>query len=419
MLSKAIKTEIITIGDELLLGQTIDTNSAWLGKKLGEYGFTINYKSTLSDNEQDILMALSLAQSRADIVILTGGLGPTKDDITKHTLCKYFHCGYRTDEAVIGHLEDIFAQRGRQLLETNIIQAQLPAACETLFNRVGTAPGMWFENEQGVVISMPGVPNEVYTITEESLLPKLLDKFQLPAVLHKTLVTVMIAESLLSKRLESYELSLPEGIKLAYLPTFNTVKLRLTRTDSTVSETTFNQYFNDLLKELGSDVFCLGDQDPGQAISKFLIDNNITFSTAESCTGGYIAHKLMQEPGISTVFPGSLVSYSNEIKIKELGVQEECINNYGAVSEIVAEQMAKGICRKMGVSLGISTTGIAGPGGGTKEKPVGLVYIGICYNDDVLVKKFRMIGNREQIIHRTANAAYSLIKQILQVEVLP
>ena len=419
MSSKAIKTEIITIGDELLLGQTIDTNSAWLGKKLGEYGFTINYKSTLSDNEQDILMALSLAQSRADIVILTGGLGPTKDDITKHTLCKYFHCGYRTDEAVIGHLEDIFAQRGRQLLETNIVQAQLPAACETLFNRVGTAPGMWFENEQGVVISMPGVPNEVYTITEESVLPKLVDKFQLPAVLHKTLVTVMIAESLLSKRLESYELSLPEGIKLAYLPTFNTVKLRLTRTDSTVSETTFNQYFNDLLKELGSDVFCLGDQDPGQAISKFLIDNNITFSTAESCTGGYIAHKLMQEPGISTVFPGSLVSYSNEIKIKELGVQEECINNYGAVSEIVAEQMAKGICRKMGVSLGISTTGIAGPGGGTKEKPVGLVYIGICYNDDVLVKKFRMIGNREQIIHRTANAAYSLIKQILQVEVLP
>lgn len=286
MSNKAIKTEIITIGDELLLGQTIDTNSAWLGKRLGEYGFTINYKSTLSDNEQDILMALSLAQSRADIVILTGGLGPTKDDITKHTLCKYFHCGYRTDEAVIGHLEDIFAQRGRQLLETNIIQAQLPAACETLFNRVGTAPGMWFENEQGVVISMPGVPNEVYTITEESLLPKLLDKFQLPAVLHKTLVTVMIAESLLSKRLESYELSLPEGIKLAYLPTFNTVKLRLTRTDSTVSETTFNQYFNDLLKELGSDVFCLGDQDPGQAISKFLIDNNITFSTAESCTGG-------------------------------------------------------------------------------------------------------------------------------------
>ncbi len=419
MSSKAIKTEIITIGDELLLGQTIDTNSAWLGKKLGEYGFTINYKSTLSDNEQDILMALSLAQSRADIVILTGGLGPTKDDITKHTLCKYFHCGYRTDEAVIGHLEDIFAQRGRQLLETNIVQAQLPADCETLFNRVGTAPGMWFENEQGVVISMPGVPNEVYTITEESLLTKLLDKFQLPAVLHKTLVTVMIAESLLSKRLESYELSLPEGIKLAYLPTFNTVKLRLTRTDSTVSETTFNQYFNDLLKELGSDVFCLGDQDPGQAISKFLLDNNITFSTAESCTGGYIAHKLMQEPGISTVFPGSLVSYSNEIKIKELGVKEECIKNYGAVSEIVAEQMAKGICRKMGVSLGISTTGIAGPGGGTKEKPVGLVYIGICYNDDVLVKKFRMIGNREQIIHRTANAAYSLIKQILQVEVLP
>ncbi len=419
MLSKAIKTEIITIGDELLLGQTIDTNSAWLGKKLGEYGFTVNYKSTISDNQQDILSALSLAQQRADIVLLTGGLGPTKDDITKHSLCNYFHCGYRTDEAVIKHLEDIFAQRGRQLLETNIIQAQLPDVCETLFNRVGTAPGMWFENEQGVVISLPGVPNEVYTITEESLLPKLINKFQLPQVLHKTLVTVMIAESLLSKRLESFESSLPEGIKLAYLPTFNTVKLRLTRTDSSLSESTFYQYFNDLLNELGSDVFCLGDQDPAQAISKYLITHGISFSTAESCTGGYIAHKLMQEPGISSVFPGSLVSYSNEIKIKELGVHEENIVNDGAVSEPVAEEMARGICRKMGVTLGIATTGIAGPGGGTKEKPVGLVYVGVCFNDAILVKKFRMIGNREQIIQRTANAAFSLIKQILQVEVLP
>ena len=419
MLNKTIKTEIITIGDELLLGQTIDTNSAWLGKKLGEHGFTINYKSTLSDNEQDILSALSLAQSRANVVIITGGLGPTKDDITKHTLCKYFQCGYRTDETVIRHLEDIFAERGRKLLETNIIQAQLPEASETLFNRVGTAPGMWFENEHGVVISMPGVPNEVYTITEESLLPKLLNVFQLPTVLHRTLVTVMIAESLLSKRLESFELSLPEGIKLAYLPTFNTVKLRLTRVDSTLSEITFNQYFDDLLKELGSDVFCLGDQEPAQALSKYLINNSISFSTAESCTGGFIAHKLMQEPGISSVFPGSMVSYSNEIKIRELGVQENSINANGAVSEIVAEEMAKGICRKMGVTLGISTTGIAGPGGGTKEKPVGLVYVGVYFNNDVVVKKFRMIGNREQIIHRTANAAFSLIKQVLQVEVLP
>jgi nicotinamide-nucleotide amidase len=229
----------------------------------------------------------------------------------------------------------------------------------------------------------------------------------------------MIAESLLSKRLESFELSLPEGIKLAYLPTFNTVKLRLTRVDSTLSEITFNQYFDDLLKELGSDVFCLGDQEPAQALSKYLINNSISFSTAESCTGGFIAHKLMQEPGISSVFPGSMVSYSNEIKIRELGVQENSINANGAVSEIVAEEMAKGICRKMGVTLGISTTGIAGPGGGTKEKPVGLVYVGVYFNNDVLVKKFRMIGNREQIIHRTANAAFSLIKQVLQVEVLP
>ncbi len=419
MLHKTLQTEIITIGDELLLGHTIDTNSAWLGKKLGEYGFKIAYKSTISDKEEDILDAVARAQSRCELVILTGGLGPTKDDITKHTLCKYFHCGYRTDSGVLTHLEEIFAKRGRELLETNKIQAELPAACTTLFNRVGTAPGMWFENEQGIVISMPGVPNEVYAITEESLLPMLLDKYQLPPVLFRSLVTVMIAESLLSKRLETFEVSLPEGIKLAYLPTFNTVKLRLTRIDSALPESQFNLCFQQLLEELGSDVFCMNDQDPAQAISRYLLSQGIAFSTAESCTGGYIAHRLMQESGISQIFPGSLVAYANEIKQSELGVDPLAIQQFGAVSEAVAEQMARGICKKFNVELGISTTGIAGPGGGTPEKPVGLVYVGICWKGAVMVKKFRMFGNREQIIHRTANAAFALIKQMLQVEVLP
>ncbi|MFN5889378.1 MAG: CinA family nicotinamide mononucleotide deamidase-related protein [Bacteroidota bacterium] len=419
MVSTAIKTEIITIGDELLLGQTIDTNSAWIGKKLGEHGFTINYKSTISDKESDILSAISLAQTRSEIVLITGGLGPTKDDITKHTLCKYFNCGYRTDELVIRHLEAIFAQRGKQLLETNLIQAELPAVCETLFNRAGTAPGMWFENEQGIVVSMPGVPNEVYTITEESLLPRLTQKYSLPKVLHKSLVTVMIAESLLSKRLEPYESNLPKGISLAYLPTFNTVKLRLTRTDASITESLFDTSFNNLLQELGSDVFCLNDQDPAQAISKYLLSKGITFSTAESCTGGYIANKLMQEPGISAIFPGSLVAYANEVKVRELGVKEEDLIANGAVSDSVASAMARGICEKFNVKLGISTTGIAGPSGGADEKPVGLVFIGVCYNGEIIVKKHRMIGNREQFTHRTANAAFALIKQILQVEVLP
>jgi nicotinamide-nucleotide amidase len=221
----------------------------------------------------------------------------------------------------------------------------------------------------------------------------------------------MIAESMLSKRLETFEASLPEGIKLAYLPTFNTVKLRLTRIDSALPESQFNLYFQQLLEELGSDVFCMNDQDPAQAISRYLLSQGITFSTAESCTGGYIAHRLMQESGISQIFPGSMVAYANEIKQSELGVDPLAIQQFGAVSEAVAEEMARGICKKFKVELGISTTGIAGPGG--------LVYVGVCWKGAVMVKKFRMFGNREQIIHRTANAAFALIKQMLQVEVLP
>lgn len=415
----SIRTEILTIGDELLLGQTLDTNSAWLGRRLAEIGFRIAYKSTLSDQESDILEALKLAQSRSELVIITGGLGPTKDDITKHTLKKYFQCGDREDEAVLKHLESIFAKRGRELLETNKVQAVLPAACQTLFNSAGTAPGMWFENSKGLVISMPGVPNEVYTITDESLIPKLQEKYQLPVVLYKTLVTVMIAESLLSKRLEHFEESLPPGIALAYLPAFNTVKLRLTRSNPSISEEVFHQHFNKLLSELGSDVFCLDDQDPAKAISKYLITHQIEFSCAESCTGGYIAHRLMQEPGISSVFKGSLVAYANEVKQIELGVMESDLIEFGAVSEPVAAQMAQGICKKFHVPLGIATTGIAGPGGGSDEKPVGLVFIAVAFEQKVLVKKFRMPGNREQIIQRSANAAFALIKQVLQVEVLP
>jgi len=419
MLASTIRTEIITIGDELLLGQTIDTNSAWLGRRLAEIGFRVTNKTAVADSEEEILTSIHVAQSRCKLVIITGGLGPTKDDITKHTLKKYFQCGDRLDESVLEHLEDIFAKRDRELLETNKIQAILPSACQTLFNRAGTAPGMWFENEFGIVVSMPGVPNEVYTITDESLIPKLEQQYNLPRVLYKTVVTVMIAESLLSKRLESYEESLPDGINLAYLPAFNTVKLRLTRSNPELSEAEFIRCFDALLAELGSDVFCLDDQDPAKAISKYLISANIGFSTAESCTGGYIAHRLMQEAGISAIFPGSLVAYANEIKVNELGVSSTDLAIHGAVSEAVALQMAKGICKKFNVPLGIATTGIAGPSGGSEEKPVGLVFIAVVFEDSMLVKKFRMPGNREQIIQRSANAAFALIKQVLQVEVLP
>ncbi len=416
-----MEAEIITIGDELLIGQTIDTNSAYLGRQLGKIGISVTRKTAISDQESDILSAIAESQSRVNILIITGGLGPTKDDITKKTLCKYFDCGYRMDENVVNQLQKMFEKRGRVMLETNLVQASMPEACETLTNEVGTAPGMWFCRNDQVLISLPGVPGEVYHLIENQVIPKLQREFNLPIVEHRTLVTVQKAESLLSRDLESFEASLPENIGLAYLPSFNTVKLRLTQKVKNINDLSIDHYFKLLQQTIAEDVFCLEDIDPALHVSRYLIQKNISFSTAESCTGGWVAHRLMQAPGISAVFPGSIVAYSNEVKATELGVPSHIFDEDGAVSEACSLAMADGVRKKFGVDLGISTTGIAGPGGGTDKKPVGLVYIAVSYKENSMVKKFRLFGNREQIIQRSSNAALWMVKQILDLptEILP
>ena len=416
-----MEAEIITIGDELLIGQTIDTNSAYLGQQLGKIGISVTRKTAISDQESDILSAIAESQSRVNILIITGGLGPTKDDITKKTLCKYFDCGYRMDENVVNQLQKMFEKRGRVMLETNLVQANMPEACETLTNEVGTAPGMWFYRNDQVLISLPGVPGEVYHLIEKQVIPKLQQEFNLPMVEHRTLVTVQKAESLLSRDLESFEASLPENIGLAYLPSFNTVKLRLTQKVENINDLSIDHYFKLLQQTIAEDVFCLEDIDPALHVSRYLIQKNISFSTAESCTGGWVAHRLMQAPGISAVYPGSIVAYSNEVKATELGVPSHIFEEDGAVSEACSLAMADGVRKKFGVDLGISTTGIAGPGGGTDKKPVGLVYIAVSYKENSMVKKFRLFGNREQIIQRSSNAALWMVKQILDLptEILP
>lgn len=416
-----MEAEIITIGDELLIGQTIDTNSAYLGRQLGKIGISVTRKTAISDQESDILSAIAESQSRVNILIITGGLGPTKDDITKKTLCKYFDCGYRMDENVVNQLQKMFEKRGRVMLETNLVQASMPEACETLTNEVGTAPGMWFCRNDQVLISLPGVPGEVYHLIEKQVITKLQREFNLPIVEHRTLVTVQKAESLLSRDLESFEASLPENIGLAYLPSFNTVKLRLTQKVKNINDLSIDHYFKLLQQTIAEDVFCLEDIDPALHVSRYLIQKNISFSTAESCTGGWVAHRLMQAPGISAVFPGSIVAYSNEVKATELGVPSHIFDEDGAVSEACSLAMADGVRKKFGVDLGISTTGIAGPGGGTDKKPVGLVYIAVSYKENSMVKKFRLFGNREQIIQRSSNAALWMVKQILDLptEILP
>ena len=416
-----MEAEIITIGDELLIGQTIDTNSAYLGQQLGKIGISVSRKTAISDQENAILSAIAESQSRVNILIITGGLGPTKDDITKKTLCKYFECGYRMDENVVNQLQKMFEKRGRVMLETNLVQANMPEACETLTNEVGTAPGMWFYRNDQVLISLPGVPGEVYHLIEKQVIPRLQQEFNLPMVEHRTLVTVQKAESLLSRDLESFEASLPENIGLAYLPSFNTVKLRLTQKVENINDLSIDHYFKLLQQTIAEDVFCLEDIDPALHVSRYLIQNNISFSTAESCTGGWVAHRLMQAPGISAVYPGSIVAYSNEVKATELGVPSHIFDEDGAVSEACSLAMADGVRKKFGVDLGISTTGIAGPGGGTDKKPVGLVYIAVSYKENSMVKKFRLFGNREQIIQRSSNAALWMVKQILDLptEILP
>ena len=410
-----MRAEIITIGDELLMGKTIDTNSAWIGQKFMELGISIAKKTAVSDQETEILEALLAAQQQSQILIVTGGLGPTKDDITKKTLCTYFNCELKQDPAVVAHLERMFAERGRKLLSLNLMQADLPETATTLMNEVGTAPGMWLENEKGIVVSLPGVPNEVYHLIENQVIPRLIERFKLQKRLHKTLITLQIPESLLSNRLESFELHLPENLGLAYLPSFNMVKLRLTAKNGDVTESEFNHYFQKLISELGDDIFCIGDQEPTQFIAQYLLKNNISFSTAESCTGGYVANRLMQISGISAVFPGSLIAYANEIKEQELGVPTSVIEEFGALSEPCAGMMASGIRSKMKVQLGISTTGIAGPTGGTDEKPVGLVYVGVDFNGELTVTKLRLFGNREQIIQRTCNAVCWILKKHLNI----
>lgn len=408
-----MNAEIITIGDELLIGQTIDTNSVYLAKKFEEIGIRISRKTAISDEKSDIIEMLQSASQRVDLIIITGGLGPTKDDITKKTMVEYFQCGWRIDQNVINHLAKIFQSRGRQFLEINKVQAELPACCETLHNEVGTAPGMLFNENGKIIISLPGVPNEVEYLIENQAIPRLIKQFNLAKIEHRTLITLMVPESLLSKQLEPFEVSLPENLKLAYLPSFNCVKLRLSASGNIISSAFLDEWFVKLQTAANPNVFCTADITPVSFIANLLLQNNISISTAESCTGGFIANQFVQTPGISNILSGSIIAYSNEIKELELNVPHEILLNFGAVSEETATAMVEGVCVKFKSQLGIATTGIAGPSGGTDNKPVGTIFIAVKYLDQILVQKFRLFGNRIQFMERANNCAMAMVKEIL------
>jgi nicotinamide-nucleotide amidase len=410
--------EIITIGDEILIGQIVDTNSAWMAQQLNAIGVRIKQISSVSDDREHILKALAEAKQRADIILITGGLGPTKDDITKKTLADYFNVGFVENQEALENVISIFAKYNRPLLEVNRQQAQVPANCEVLNNHNGTAPGMWFNHEGKVYVSMPGVPHEMMYMVEQQVIPKIKAAFKLPVIIHKTLLTVGEGESFLAERIADIEESLPAHIKLAYLPKLGQVRLRLSgyADNETVLQAEIDAFAAQLIQRLGSVIAAEEDIALEKAIMNKLEPRGETLSLAESCTGGYLAHLFTQHAGSSAVFLGGAVSYAYSLKESMLGVKHETLMQYGAVSQETATEMLEGALQNFKSTYAIAVTGIAGPGGGTDEKPVGTVWIGVGGKGKMVVRKFTFGNKRKQNIERTAITALGMLNALLTAE---
>jgi nicotinamide-nucleotide amidase len=407
--------EIITIGDEILIGQIVDTNSAWIAQELNKIGIRVKQISSVSDDREHILTALAEAHNRAKIIIITGGLGPTKDDITKKTLAEYFNVGMVDNQETLNNVERIFKKYNRPLLEVNRLQAQVPANCEVVINNNGTAPGMWFNNDGRIYMSMPGVPFEMMYMMEDTVLPKLKATFKLPAIVHKTLLTVGEGESFLATRIEDIEDSLPAHIKLAYLPKLGQVRLRLSGYGENEGSLTaeVNHYAKMLATRVANVLVAEEDIPLEKAILNKMEARGLTLSVAESCTGGYISHLFTQHPGSSSVFFGGTVCYSYELKESVLGVKNETLWQHGAVSEETVREMAEGAILNFKSDYSIAVTGIAGPGGGTPGKPVGTVWIAVASVNKTVAKKFTFGSKRLQNIERSAISALGMLNTLL------
>lgn len=407
-----MNVEIITIGDELLIGQVTDTNSGWMGLELNKAGFWVKYRTAVGDVAADMIEAFDIAKNRADIVLITGGLGPTKDDLTKDVLCKYFNCGLRFDEQAYHDIEELFNARNRTVTEINRQQAYVPEICRTIYNKNGTAPGMWFEVNHKYFVSMPGVPYEMQAMMTEDVIPELKKRFKTPAIVHRTVLTQGIGESFLSELISDFESQLPPFIKLAYLPAIGSVRLRLTgRSEFPNLENIVEKEVEKLLPLIQQYVFGYDEDKIESVIGKLLLDKNKTIATAESCTGGYISHCLTSIPGSSAYFIGSVIAYDNAVKTEVLNVKTESLITYGAVSEQVAIEMAENVKKLMKADYSIATTGIAGPAGGSAEKPVGTVWIAVSGPDFTIAKKFNLGRDRLRIIQAAASTSLNMLRK--------
>ena len=422
MATDKIFASIITIGDELLIGQTIDTNSAWMGQQLNKVGIWVKRRVAVGDVKNEIWNALDEEGRQSDIIFITGGLGPTADDITKPLLCEYFGGSMIVNEEALQNVKTIFEKYiNRPLLPSNLKQAEVPDVCTVIHNKRGTAPGMWFthKNTGKIYISMPGVPNEMKGMMTDDVLPKLPSLFTLPAVVHRTLMTFGIGESFIAERIKDFESALPPHIKLAYLPNYGMVKLRLTATGKTIDAIT--KEVDDLfarLQKFVQDVLVTTDDRPLQeVIGQLLLQNSKTLSTAESCTGGYVAHLITAIPGASAYFKGGVVSYDNSIKHTLLAVNGDTLNTLGAVSNETVRQMAEGARTLMNTDFSIAISGIMGPDGGSEDKPVGTVWIAVAGSKETVAQKFQLRYNRTTNIEITANLALNMLRLALEAQI--
>ena len=416
MKTNSVKVEIITIGDEILIGQIVDTNSAWMSVELNKAGFEIVQITSVHDDAAHIVASLDLALERADVVLFTGGIGPTKDDITKQTLSRYFGMQLVFNDEVYKNIEQVLVNRSRAVNELTRTQAFVPDGCTVIQNRVGTAPVTWFEKNGKVIVSMPGVPNEMKHIMSTEVIPRLSQRYKTPTIIHKNVIVQGYPESALAMKIANWENALPADIHLAYLPNYGIIKLRLSGVseDPLALEFSINQQIAGLTEILADAIVAYDDTPVEEMIGNLLTAKGMTLSTAESCTGGFIAHKITTVPGSSKYFKGSVVSYSNEVKVNVLNVLSDDIQLYGAVSRQVVEQMADNVRRLLKTDYALATSGIAGPDGGTAEKPVGLVWISVSSPKGVVSREFKFGNVRIQNIERTAQTAMLMLKEVIE-----
>lgn len=407
---------IIIIGNEILLGKVTDTNSGYISRTLDPFGFTTRRVITVGDDADDIRNAIEYALDDSDLVITTGGLGPTKDDITKQVLCDLYDCNLVRDKAVAENVIRIFESKGLTMNELTASQALVPSVCHVIQNEYGTAPVMWFDRDDKVLVTLPGVPHETESLISGPVLDCIKARFT-PDIqyAHDTVMVTGISESALAERLAKFEETLPENAKLAYLPASPVIRLRIDVASTTDADIICNDLINKLILEIKELVISIGDKSLGRVVLDTLNDKQVSMATAESCTGGMIAAAITAEPGASEWFAGSVVSYSNSVKRDVLGVSAETLERYGAVSSQTVAQMLSGVCRITGADCAVATSGVAGPGGGTPEKPVGTVWIGAKTPHGIVTELHHIPGNRQRVIERSRDTALLLlVKQLIK-----